>query len=307
MDANNNQRFDDDQEYIFDTTSTERHYPEVNVNFDYFNGRTIQPITVPYTVNVYSSRFPPMFIDGKKMERLVHMGCPLYKEARYTSGRSEYVFHVTTNYMGVYKNVPFKLAIQLISKNDTIENYPYNYISTEILEFNQGLYKIDSLSKDTLYLNKIENTLYDGGRQGSMAHEISGEGIMDSKPYSLRKQRGKYTVINFWGSWCTPCIEELPELKALQEKYNKISFLSVAADYPRDIPALKKLITDNNLTWPQLSFDRSKLREGVLYNYKIQAFPTTILVDPNGKIVVRGRSASALKEIDNYLIEKKIF
>lgn len=306
MDANNNLRFDDDKEYVFDTAGTKKYHPIVKVEFDYFDGKSLQKITVPYTVNAYTSRLPAAFINGKKIISDVQLNCEIYHEGVYKSGNRKYVFNIVKESMGVYKKKPVSLAVQAFDKKGNGESFlPFQYTTTQIMEFDQGLYKIDSLTADALYLYKIEKTLYDGGRVGSMAYNLEGADIMDGKSFSLKRNRGKYSIINFWGSWCGPCIAELPELKALHQKHNDVSFVSIAADYPKDIDKLKALITEKKLTWPQLCFDREMRQEGIFWDYKIVGFPTTLLVNSNGKIVMRGTGAKVLSEIDEYLTRKK--
>ncbi|HRB52031.1 MAG TPA: hypothetical protein PKX63_09660, partial [Niabella sp.] len=99
---------------------------------------------------------------------------------------------------------------------------------------------------------------------------------------------------------------ELPALKDLHLKYKNVLFLSIAADLPKDTAKLKTLIQEKNLLWPQLWVHRNIRKTGVLWDYKVAAFPTTFLIDPDGKIVLRGETETILTEIDQYLKLKKI-
>lgn len=307
MDANNNRRFDDDIPYVFDTANVkEKYYPIVNVNFEYYDGRALQMIKVPYKINAYTARLPKIYVNDILDETDVQFICPIYKQGLYKSKNGNFLFNVTTEHMSVYKNEPFKVTVQFFKNKTIIKEKPLVYKSNQLLEFNQGLYKIDSLSRDTLYLCFIERTIYEGARIGTMAPNIDGSDIINGTAFSLKSKRGKYNVINFWGSWCHPCIEEIPDLKSLHHKHNNVEFLSIAADLPEDMAKLKTLIAEKILPWTQLQVHRSVRDKGVLWDYKVSAFPTTILVDPDGKIVLRGEGADILTKIDKFLTEKKL-
>ncbi|TXH20237.1 MAG: TlpA family protein disulfide reductase [Chitinophagaceae bacterium] len=308
MDANNNHRFDDDKEYVFDTADIKKEYPLVHANFEYYDGKNLKQITVPYRVNAYAYLNPIIYAYANHADTLksTRLDFQSYKEGIYQSGKSKFVFHLVNKNMFVYKNNSFDIAVQPVTNKKNINDQPFIYKSTDLMEFNTGLYKIDSLSNNILYLNLVEKLQY-GGNIGAMASLIEGKDIMNGSYFDLKKKRKNYILINFWGSWCAPCIKELPALKELHKKYKNVSFLSIATDFPKDTVKLKTLIQEKKLSWPQLWIHRDTKKQDLLWDYKITAYPTTILIDPEGKIVLRGTGSAILTEIDHYLGLKKLY
>jgi len=108
------------------------------------------------------------------------------------------------------------------------------------------------------------------------------------------------TMINFWASWCGPCVMEAPDLQELHEKYgDRMLLLGVnATHYDREREA-RQFVDDYGLTFPIL-MDR---KGDVTDLYKIAQFPTTLLVDRQG--IVRERITGVIPRVKwDSLIEK---
>jgi thiol-disulfide isomerase/thioredoxin len=114
-----------------------------------------------------------------------------------------------------------------------------------------------------------------------------------------------YLLIDFWGSWCGPCIAAIPELKELARSFGpsgRLQVLSVAFERQTDTTHLQKLIQKYELNWQHIfEFDTDKTSSGSLVSlFKISGFPTTLLLDSDYKIIYRGlglESMSNLKRI----------
>ena len=93
----------------------------------------------------------------------------------------------------------------------------------------------------------------------------------------------KLTVVNVWGSWCGPCVAEIPELQKLYEnmKDKGVNVIGLAQDAGTDMDAVKEIIEKDKVTYQNV------VPEGAVTDFimSIQAFPTTYLVDSNGSIV----------------------
>lgn len=119
------------------------------------------------------------------------------------------------------------------------------------------------------------------------APEIEGV-LLDGSPFHLSSYKGKVVLVNFWGTWCPPCRQELPDLVALQEKYQSKGFTIIGMADNNDPSmnedtyrtALTQFTAANNMHYPNVP-----IREGVKATYGIEAFPTTLLLDKDGKVI----------------------
>ncbi len=104
----------------------------------------------------------------------------------------------------------------------------------------------------------------------------------DGKEIDLSAYRGKVVLLNFWATWCAPCIREMPSLDRLQQKLGGTSFAVVAvsvdrAGFPRIEPFLERL----RVTRLHIYLDKAKK----LYSrFGVRAMPTTFLIDHRGRV-----------------------
>lgn len=121
------------------------------------------------------------------------------------------------------------------------------------------------------------------------------------KPLSLSSLKGKYVVIDFWGSWCGWCIKGMPKMKEYYAKY-KGKFEILGVDCNDTEEKWKAAVAKYELPWLHVYNPRNT---EVLQKYGISGFPTKILVGPDGKIVqtVVGEDPAFYTLLDNILGE----
>ena len=116
---------------------------------------------------------------------------------------------------------------------------------------------------------------------------------LDGENIQLSDYRGRVVLINFWATWCPPCVAEMPALQAVRDELSPRGFEALAISLDRDsanqyqTPAVKEkvqnFVTDHGLTFPVLLADA-----GVSSAYGgIRSIPTSIVVDANGNIVAK--------------------
>ena len=104
---------------------------------------------------------------------------------------------------------------------------------------------------------------------------------LNGKPLTLSSLRGKYVILDFWGSWCVWCIKGIPQMKEYYQKYaGKFEILGIDCN---DTEAKWKAAVEKyELPWLHVYNTRDSK---VLEHYQIEGFPTKIIVGPDGKIV----------------------
>jgi thiol-disulfide isomerase/thioredoxin/Flp pilus assembly protein TadD len=121
---------------------------------------------------------------------------------------------------------------------------------------------------------------------------------------SLDDLQGKVVLLDFWGTWCGPCVESVPELRQLHKKYAKDpSFVLIGISSDRDDAVWREFTEKNKMVWPQYRDKDGR----ILRAFQISSFPTYIIIDHEGIIRHRSvgvswsRSASLDNEIKNQI------
>ena len=98
---------------------------------------------------------------------------------------------------------------------------------------------------------------------------------------SLSEFRGRYVVIDFWGTWCGWCMKGIPDMKKLYKKYNdKMEIIGIACRDTRE--KWRKAVSEHDMEWTNLINENDN---DVAVLYAVEGYPTKIIVDPEGKIL----------------------
>jgi thiol-disulfide isomerase/thioredoxin len=126
-------------------------------------------------------------------------------------------------------------------------------------------------------LDEMENLV--GGKP---APAIDGVG-MDGKPLKLSDYRGKVVLLVFWGTWCGPCMQEVPHERELVERYRGRPFALLGVDCDSNKPAALKVMKDQGITWPNWN-DGDPGEGPIVQAYHVRGYPTIIAIDAKGII-----------------------
>ncbi len=116
---------------------------------------------------------------------------------------------------------------------------------------------------------------------------------LQGEKYSLDAMAGKVVVIDFWATWCPPCVESVPELKELLRKYprEKVSLISISAD--DDEEKWKAFIAKKQMDWPHYRDEDGAIEEA----FAVHAFPTYLVIDGDGIIRQRIEGADQQRSV----------
>lgn len=178
----------------------------------------------------------------------------------------------------------------------------YRYGRTEDHHKLDSLYRLfDPALQATAYLKNIKEKIKSLAalKPGQPVPVFNARSFND-KMVSIADLKGKYVVLDFWGSWCMPCISGFPKMKEYYSKYkDRIEFIGIACRDKKTewINAIKKY----DLNWIQIFNNEGVDDIGVKYN--VEAYPTKILIDANGKFIQSfiGESAAFYQKLDEIL------
>ena len=105
---------------------------------------------------------------------------------------------------------------------------------------------------------------------------------LDGRPVRLREFRGKLVLLNFWATWCTPCLHEMPSMERLYQTFKQTPFVLLAVSMDRQGAQVAKPFVENlNLTFPVLLDNAAEVSR----HYGVRGLPTSYLIDPEGRII----------------------
>ena len=105
---------------------------------------------------------------------------------------------------------------------------------------------------------------------------------------SLEDLRGKVVVLDFWGTWCRPCVDSVPSLRSMHKKYSKeSSFVLLGISSDSDEETWKDFTEKNKMVWPQYRDQDRRIHRA----FGVRAFPTYIVIDHEG--IVRFQTIGA--------------
>ena len=106
---------------------------------------------------------------------------------------------------------------------------------------------------------------------------------VDGRPVDLAKLKGKVVLIDFWATWCAPCLAELPHVKEAYEKLHPKGMEIVGISLDREKESLTEFVSSHHMEWPQY-FDGQEWQNKFAVQFHIDSVPAMWLVDKKGNL-----------------------
>ena len=125
---------------------------------------------------------------------------------------------------------------------------------------------------------------------------------MRGKTHALDAYKGKWVLVNYWATWCPPCLEEIPDLNALHDnKKNNLIVIGIAMDY-RNAKQVSDFAESMMMSYP-IVLGTEKVIAQIA---PVQGLPTTYLYNPEGKMVAHQVGAVTRESVETYIASKSV-
>ncbi len=308
---------------IYETNKTLRDTAHINDGIFKFKGNIPAPFFATLTMKTRKSDFFSFYVEpasinisgrGDSLKLLAVKGSPVNDDDRLMTERMKYISkwqEINSKiYEKAYKEknkhvmdsldeVDFDiLAAKRRVVSTFVKEYPNSTRGAMAITENYGYYAeasdlvpvYDDLSATVKQSEKgreIKKLLdvYSTVATGNNAPEIT-QNTPDGNLINLSSLRGKYVLIDFWASWCGPCRRENPNVVEAYKKYKDKGFTVFGVSYDTDIDKWKKAIANDQLNWYQVS-DLQGWTNSTSDLYGIKAIPSNVLLDKDGRIIVK--------------------
>lgn len=114
--------------------------------------------------------------------------------------------------------------------------------------------------------------------------DVSFVDVITGRRVTTRGLRGKVVVIDFWATWCGPCLSELPKMKRIYNQYKSagVEFIGISLD--KDPEVLKKFCMENDVAWPQYCEPDKAWDTELSSEWGISGIPTIFILDKSGRV-----------------------
>ena len=134
---------------------------------------------------------------------------------------------------------------------------------------------------------------------GQRAPQFAVESLLGDKDLSLSAYRGKVVYLDFWASWCAPCLIALPQLEKLQKEFPAAKFQVLSVNLDRDLDRARRFLREHDVNYPSGSDPDGNIAD----SYGLDTMPSSYLIDGKGVVryVHRGFRAGDIDEIRQHI------
>lgn len=211
---------------------------------------------------------------------------------------------ITIDYLKDYPNDYFSFwffKTQVLDRSDIIAKVAPDYVEYLISFMLENFPEKYTTSEDVTYsiesLRSSKEALIQVGESAPDFEMIDYNGNV----ISLKNLHGKLVLLDFWASWCGPCIAQIPEIKELMKQFSASDIELIGINLDRDRMAFENAIKTHEMTWNHIFDHRKKMS----HLYTVTAIPTILLIDREGKIIFRNNKGYTINDLQK-LIKSKL-
>jgi thiol-disulfide isomerase/thioredoxin len=312
IDANNNGDFSDDtlrylhsDIYSQDDIIANSYY----VDYEFYDGKSVKKDKKLLNVKTFrgnneldlSFGFPEMLYGKIKYGNKIYLIC----QESYNPDKVIYVLEDKPYFSAVGNKCEAK-PNQYISLGNEFYSYLPGSMTPGVIKIKKVKISKDKFDEQIAgkSRNKFGRSFVPVSNQiGMIAPPVSGLNIMNDSVISLKKYLGKYVFLDFWATSCGPCIMEFPNILGVYEKFDHSNFeiIGVAKDDTKG--KIQQFMKDKKVIWPNINATSPKTD---ISGYKINSYPTTYLIGPDGKIIATNlRGDDLMNRLELLKVKKK--
>ncbi len=120
---------------------------------------------------------------------------------------------------------------------------------------------------------------------------------LDGRPRSIDEWDGKVIALNFWATWCPPCLEEVPAFVRLQKKYQArgLQFVGIALQRPEEV---RPFAAEHGMNYPVLAGELEVIEAAEAYGNRLGALPYTVFINRDGRVAAARAGALSTEQAE---------
>lgn len=298
IDRNNNLDFSDDNRIEYDSILD----TNVQINYQYYYKGRINNHVANIKIGTFGSGIIH-YRDNAEQNLFLTMRQNEFQETNFKYQNENYIIQAMNFGKTAFNYDKSGSKINLKRAEDTTNKY-YNIGDT--IQMGSSRFQISSISifGDSILLKYLdEKKMIYGNEIGYLAYNIKTFDLY-KREFNLSKFQGKYLLLDFWGTWCAPCVASIPSVKNISTTLkSKVQIVSIAYESKDNLTYLKNFVKQNNMNWIHIYQELDNPNNNfIIRDYNITKFPTQILINPSGRIVYRSTTALTISDINKILM-----